>query len=261
MQRFQDKVSIVTGGASGLGKELAARLASEGATVLIADIDQHAIDEAVAELKATGANAAGVKLDVADRMQFHTVVDSIVEQFGRIDVLISNAGIIRHSPFDVTSDEHWDPVLAVDLKAVFYGAQAVAPHMIKQRYGKIVNIGSAAGFGTTSTAAGSRAGNATYACAKAAVIQLTKTLARELGPHGINVNSVAPGAFLSPMNNKTRSPEEARKFIADRAEATVLGRVGTPTEIANCVLFLASDESSYVAGQTLRVDGGRTDLI
>ena len=153
-------------------------------------------------------------------------------------------------------------MLNVDLKGVFFCVQAAAPHMIRQAYGKIVNISSALGTGTTPhNTAGSPAGSAAYASAKAGVIQLTKTLARELGPHGINVNCVAPGTFLTPITSSTRTPEEVAEHIAYRTKTVVLNRLGTLEELANAVLFLASDEASYIAGHPLYVDGGRTDRM
>jgi len=160
------------------------------------------------------------------------------------------------------NDEDWNIVLAVDLKGVFFCVQAVAEYMIKQRCGKIVNISSASGNGGASHAtAGSIAGNANYAAAKAGVIQLTKTLAAELGPHGINVNSVAPGFILTPMTSTSRTPQEVEEHIEVRKKSSVLQRVGKPEDIANSVLFLVSDEASFISGQLLRVDGGRTDRM
>jgi 3-oxoacyl-[acyl-carrier protein] reductase len=160
------------------------------------------------------------------------------------------------------AEEDWDLVLDVDLKGVFFCVQAAAPHMIRQRYGKIVNISSALGTGTTPhNTAGSPAGSSAYAAAKAGVIQLTKTLARELGPHGINVNCVAPGTFVTPLTAATRTPEEVSEHIAFRSKTVVLNRMGQLEELASAVLFLASDEASYITGHTLPVDGGRTDRM
>jgi NAD(P)-dependent dehydrogenase (short-subunit alcohol dehydrogenase family) len=153
-------------------------------------------------------------------------------------------------------------VLNVDLKGVFFCVQAAAPHMTRQAYGKIVNISSALGTGTTPhNTAGSPAGSSAYASAKAGVIQLTKTLAREPGPHGINVIFVTPGTFLTPLTASTRTPEEVAEHIAFRTKTVVLNRLEQLEELANAVLFLASDESSYITGHTLYVDGGRTDRM
>src|SRR5438094_336936 len=153
-------------------------------------------------------------------------------------------------------------VLDVDLKGVFFCSQAAAPHMIRQAYGKIVNISSSLGTGTSPhNTAGSPAGSSAYASAKAGVIQLTKTLSRELGPHGVNVNCIAPGTFVTPITSSTRTPEEVAEHVEFRKKTNVLNRLGRLDELANAVLFLASDEASYISGHTLYVDGGRTDRM
>lgn len=260
--RVKDKVAIVTGGASGLGKAIAERLAAEGAIVLIADINLAAAMSTAHQLSEQGAKSAGFALDVSNRQQVHAAVGEVVAKYGRIDILVNSAGITRHAPFLQINDGNWDSVLGVDLKGVFYCAQAVAPQMTLQRYGKIVNISSISGTGASAHAAGgSPAGNAAYASAKAGVVQLTKTLACELGPSGVNVNCVAPGFFLTPLTHTTRSPQQVEEHIAARSSAAVLGRPGNPVELANVVLFLASDEASFIAGQTIYVDGGRTDRM
>jgi 3-oxoacyl-[acyl-carrier protein] reductase len=260
--RVQDKVAIVTGGGSGMGKAIATRLAGERASVVIADVNESVMDATVSELTAAGHKATGYKVDVSNREQVREVMNAIVEKFGRIDILINNAGVTRHRPFLELNDADWDFVLAVDLKGVFYCVQAAAPHLIRQRYGKILNISSISGTGASSHhAGGSPAGNSNYASAKAGVIQLTKTLARELGPHGINVNSVAPGFVLTPMTGASRSPKEVEEHVEARKKMAVLNRPGKPEDVANAVLFLVSDEASFITGQTLYVDGGRTDRM
>ena len=260
--RLQDKVAIVTGSASGLGKAMVQRFAEEGASVIVADINQDAIDTTVRELKGAGRTAMGFKVDVTDRSQLKELMKATAEKFGRIDILVNNAGVVRPRPFLAMNDEDWDIVLGVDLKGVFYCVQAVAEYMIKQKYGKIVNLSSVAGTGAAPFGGGgSPAGNCNYASAKAGVIQLTKTLARELGPHGINVNCIAPGFVVTPMSYTTRSPEEVEKHIESRKKSTVLNQVGKPEDTANAALFLVSDESSFISGQLLCVDGGRVDRM
>jgi 3-oxoacyl-[acyl-carrier protein] reductase len=260
--RVKDKVAIVTGGGSGIGKAIATRLAGEGASVVVADLNENAMNATVQELTAAGHKAIGYKVDVSKREQLKDFMSAIVEKLGRIDILVNNAGVTRHRPFLELNDADWDFVLAVDLKGVFYCVQAAAPHMIRQGYGKVLNISSISGTGASSHhAGGSPAGNANYASAKAGVIQLTKTLARELGPHGINVNSVAPGFVLTPITGASRSPKEVEEHIEARKKMAVLNRPGKPEDIANAVLFLVSDEASFISGQTLYVDGGRTDRI
>src|ERR1051325_2501871 len=225
---LQERVAIATGAASGIGKAIAERCAREGAFVVIADKNEAAMRAAIEELQAAGAQATGFTLDVTDRGQIQEFVRKVIEAQDRIDILVNNAGITRYRPFLTATDEDWDLVLDVDLKGVFFCVQAAAPHMIRQRYGKIVNISSALGTGTTPhNTAGSPAGSSAYAAAKAGVIQLTKTLARELGPHGINVNCVAPGTFLTPLTSATRTPQEVEEHITHRKQTVVLNRLGT----------------------------------
>lgn len=260
--RLKDRVAVITGSGSGIGKAIADRFANEGALVIIADKNEDAIGPAVEDIKSRGGAAAGVQVDVTRRDQVQQAMSRIAEDHGRIDILINNAGLTRYRPFLTAADEDWDVVLAVVLKGSFYCAQAAAPFMVRQQYGKIVNISSSLGTGASPHhTAGSPGGSSAYASAKAGVIQLTKTLARELGPHGINVNSVAPGFFLTPLTGATRTPEQVADHIAVRSQMAVLGRPGTLEELASAVLFLASDELSFIAGHTLCVDGGRTDRM
>lgn len=260
--RLKDKVAVVTGSASGIGKAIALRFAQEGALVVIADKNESLIPATVAEIAAAGGNAAGVAMDVTQREQLHEIMNDIAAKHGRIDILINNAGITRYRPFATTSGEDWDLILDVDLKGVFFCSQAAAPHMIRQHGGRIVNIASALGTGTSPYKNGGSPGaSAPYVSAKAGVIMLTKTLARELGPHGVTVNCVAPGTFVTPLSASTRTPEELAAHLENRKKTTVLGRVAMLDELAAPVLFLASDEASYVTGQTLLVDGGRIDRM
>jgi NAD(P)-dependent dehydrogenase (short-subunit alcohol dehydrogenase family) len=260
--RVKDKVAVVTGSGSGMGKAIAERLAEEGATVIVVDVNEAGIGETVGELTGRGLKASGVRMDVSNRDDVQKKMQGIIDEFGRIDILVNNAGVTRHRPFLTLNSEDWDVVLNVDLKGVFFCTQAVTTHMTGRRYGKILNISSISGTGASSHAVGgSQGGNANYAAAKAGVIQLTKTLARELGPYGVNVNSIAPGFVLTKMTGTTRSPKEVEEHIAARASMAVLGRTGRPEDIASAVLFFVSDESSFITGQTLYVDGGRTDRM
>ena len=189
MTAWTKRVAIVTGGGSGIGKAISERLIRDGAHVVIADINQTNIDATLAEFNADGVKASGCRVDVSKRDDIRRMAADVHAQFGRIDVLVNNAGITRYTPYADADDAAWDPVLNIDLKAVFFCVQAVSRYMVAQRSGRIVNISSSLGTGTTPHhTAGSPGGSAAYASAKAGVIQLTKTLARELGPSNINVN-------------------------------------------------------------------------
>jgi len=260
--RLKDRVAVITGSASGIGRAIADRFVSEGALIVVADRNEAAIGTTVAEIESAGGQAAGYTVDVSQRDQLETFMATVAARHGRIDILVNNAGVTHYRPFLEAGDADWDLVLGVDLKGVFYCVQAAAPYMTAQNYGKIVNISSSLGTGASPHAtAGSPGGSAAYTSAKAGVIALTKTLARELGPHNITVNCVAPGTFLTPLTGATRSPEEVEEHLEARKRMNVMNRLGTLEELANAILFLASDESSFVCGHTLFVDGGRTDRM
>ena len=246
--RLEDKVALITGGAAGIGKATAERFAEEGAKVVICDVNE--------ELGKATTEALGVsfyKVDVTDRNAVQEWVDDVVERYGRIDVLINNAGILRDATLvkikdgelvRQMSEADFDLVIAVNLKGVFNCTQAVAPYMIRQGGGVILNATSIVGvdgnFGQTN-----------YAATKAGVIGMTKVWARELGPNNIRVNAVAPGPTATEM---VRSMPE--KILDRFREHTPLRRLAQPRDIANAYLFLASDEASFVSGAVLRVDGG-----
>ena len=260
--RLKDKIAIVTGGNMGIGRAIADCFAAEGATVIITARTQSLIDQSVEEIRAAGGKAFGIRCDISQVEQIREMVDKVVADHGRIDILVNNAGVTRYRPFATMTPEDWDIVLNVDLKGVFFCCQAAAPYMRQQKYGRIINISSAAGTGSTPGAsAGSPGATAPYASSKAGVNLMTKTLARELGPHGVTVNAVAPGTFLTPISASTRTPEEVADHLEHRRKTVVLARNGTLEELANSVLFLASDDASYVTGQILCVDGGRFDRL
>jgi NAD(P)-dependent dehydrogenase (short-subunit alcohol dehydrogenase family) len=256
------RVAIVTGGGSGIGKAISERLIRDGVHVVIADINQANIDATLAEFNAHGVKASGCRVDVSKRDDIRRMAADVHTQFGRIDILVNNAGITRYTPYADADDAAWDPVLNIDLKAVFFCVQAVSPYMAERRSGKIVNISSSLGTGTTPHhTAGSPGGSAAYASAKAGVIQLTKTLARELGPSNVNVNCIAPGFFLTPLTGATRSPEQVADHIKVRTEMAVLKRPGQVKDLAGVVSFLCSEDSSFITGENICVDGGRTDRM
>lgn len=260
--RLKDKVAIVTGANMGIGRAIADCFAAEGALVVVVARTQSLIDKTIEEITAAGGKAIGHQTDVSQPDQIRAMIDKVAADYGHIDILVNNAGVTRYRPFATMTPEDWDMVLNVDLKGVFFCCQAVAPHMRKQKYGRIINISSVAGTGSTpGAAAGSPGATAPYASAKAAVNLMTKTLARELGPDGITVNCVAPGTFPTTISSSTRTPEQVTAHMEARAKATVLGRVGKVEEVATAVLFFASEDSSFVTGQTLCVDGGRSDRM
>ncbi|MGN5477977.1 SDR family NAD(P)-dependent oxidoreductase [Cupriavidus basilensis] len=238
------------------------RFASEGAIVIVVDLNESAMAQTTEEIRSLGGKARGYKIDVTQQQDLRNFMEDVVATEGRLDVLVNNAGITRYRAFGGIADADWNAVLDLDLKGVFFCTQAAAPYMERQQYGKIVNISSSLGTGTTPHVGELTAGaSAPYASAKAAVIQLTKTLARELGPSGVNVNCVAPGFFLAPLTGATRSAEEVTEHIRVRTNMAVLKRPGRLEELAAAVLFFASDDSSFVTGHTLHVDGGRTDRM
>ena len=259
--RLSGKVAIVTGSASGLGRAMLMLMAREGAAAVVTDINVEGMEKVVKEIKDEGGVAIACKADVTNRSEVQNLMKTAVSEFGQIHILVNNAGIPRYRPFLEMTDEDWDAVIAVNVKGVYNCIQAVAPYMMQQRYGKIINITSIAALGVQPSLYGQARGNTSYAVSKAGVIVLTKYAARELGPYGINVNSIAPGTVLTPWKYATRTPEEVEKHMEERKARSVLGRVGQPEDTANMALFLASDESNFVTGQVMRVDGGRTDYM
>ena len=250
MGRFDGKVAFVTGGAQGIGAATAQRLAAEGASVAVVDVTEDRATPVVDEIAAAGGTAMAIGCDVADEAAVNAAVEGTVDAYGRLDVLVNNAGITRDNLLHKMSADDWDAVLRVNLTGAFLCSRAAQAHMVPARYGKIVSLSSRSALGNR--------GQANYAAAKAGIQGLTATLAIELGPFGINVNAVAPGFVASAMTDATAhrlgmSPDDLRKASA---EATPLRRVGQPEEIAAVVAFLASDDASYVSGQTLYVNGG-----
>ena len=255
--KLSGKVAIVTGSARGIGEAIARKLASEGASVVVTDINIEGAERVAAEINNRGGEAIAVKTDVADRGQVRDLVKTTLEKFKAIHILVNNAAIGRQVHLLEMSEEDWDDVVAVNLTGVFHCTQAALKHMIDQEYGKIVNISSAQGTGTSGTDL-----FASYASAKGGVNQLTKAAARAGGPHGVNVNAIAPGMVLTDLIREACGTEEKlQEFIENRKSLTVLPHVAEPEDIANLTLFLASDDSRNITGQVICSDGGRTDRL
>ncbi len=212
-------------------------------------------DEVVDTIKEMGGRAIAVKCDVSKRDEVEAMFKATVEEYGKVDILVNNAGVGVGGSLLETTDEIWDRHMAVNLKGVFLCSQIAARYMVERKYGKIVNISSNSGFGIAMP------GETSYAVSKAGVIQLTKSSAYDLGKYNINVNCVAPGAVDTVMLRGGRSEEEYEKVLEGRRDATSLGIVGTPEDIANAVLFFANDKARYITGKTLLVDGGRRDFL
>ncbi len=246
MKRLDGKISLITGAAQGIGLATALKFAAEGAVVIVCDVRQTAVDAAVQQCEALGAQAVGFVVDVTQRTMVDAVVAQVLARFGRIDVLVNNAGITQDARLQKMTLEQFDRVIDVNLRGVFHCAQAVADQMVAQGSGVILNASSVVGvygnFGQTN-----------YAATKFGVIGFTKTWSRELGPKGVRVNAVAPGFIATPILSSM--PE---KVVADMANRVPLRRLGQPEEIANVYAFLASDEASYINGAVIEVSGGMT---
>ena len=242
--RLKGKKAIVTGAGQGIGRSIALKMAREGADVVIAEKNSDTGLQTSREINDLGRKSLLVKTDVADRQQVQGMVDQVLTTWGRIDILVNNAGFDRPTTLLKINDEDWDAMMGVHLKGTMNCIQAVASHMIENRYGKIVNISSVWGKSGAIS-------EISYSSAKAGIIGLTKSVARELGRYQINANMVLPGLILTPTIAKMA--EKYQKMII---EDTPMKRMGQPEEVANVVAFLASDEASFMNGATVEVSGG-----
>ena len=238
-EELKGAVVLITGGTRGIGRAIAERFKEVGATVYITGTNEERTKAVAEEL-----GVKGVKMDVSDREEVKRVVSEIVEREGRIDVLVNNAGITRDALFIRMKDEDWDAVVNTNLNGVYNTTRAVVPHMVKKRKGVVINISSVVGFT-------GNVGQVNYSATKSALIGFAKSLAKELGGRGIRVNTVAPGYITTDM---TRAIPE--KIKAELLKSIPLRREGEPREVADAVLFLASDMASYITGTTLHVNGG-----
>jgi len=243
--QFEGKTAVVTGSARGLGKAIALKLASLGANIVLNDIpSSESLDETAEEFKKAGYKVVVTRGDVRNSEDVKAMIAAGVDAFGSVDILVNNAGITNDKPMALMSEDDWDIVLDINLKGAFLCTKFAAKQMMKQKYGRIVNLASVAGrYGNK--------GQANYSASKAGLIGLTKTTAKEFASRGITCNAVAPGTIKSKMTDAL--PEEVRnKYL----ENIPLGRFGTPEDVANVVAFLASDDASYVTAQVIDIDGG-----
>jgi len=248
--RFQGRVAIVTGAASGFGRGIALALAHEGARVAVVDINEAGAQDTVAAIERAGGQAHACRADVTRKAEIDAVVAQIQARWQTVHILVNNAGWDRLMPFVETTEEFWDKVLDINLKGAIICTRAVLDCMLKQEYGKIVNISSDAGrVGST--------GEAVYSAAKGGLIAFTKTLARELARYRINVNCVCPGPSDTPLFQREILAVNP-KLAESLKRAIPWGRLGTPDDVAPAVVFLASDDAGYITGQTLSVSGGLT---
>ncbi|MFH1832938.1 MAG: glucose 1-dehydrogenase [Candidatus Levyibacteriota bacterium] len=246
--RLQNKVAIVTGGGSGIGRGIAILFAKEGAKVVVCGRRPEALEETVNLIKQNGGEAVLIVCDVSNAEQVNALVSQTVQQFGRLDILVNNAGVYIARDALSATEEEWNTTMSIDLKGVWLCSKAAIPQMINGGGGKIVNIASIAGLVGF-------AGSAFYCAAKGAVVNLTREMALDYALKHINVNAIAPGIIDTDMTKPFLQDEQAKKSFLDQ---TPVGRVGTPEDIAFAAVYLASNESDFVTGHTLVVDGGWT---
>ncbi len=246
--RLQDRVAIVTGGAGGIGKATAYKMIHEGASVIIVDILPAETKQVANELNVQGGKARGMIADITRKDEVDQVIKQAMKEFGKVDILVNNAGIVLPALLEDVKEEDWDRVVSVNLKGTCFCTQAMLPIMRKNRYGKIINIGSRASLGKTD--------RTVYAATKAGLIGVTRTWALELAPYNINVNYVGPGPIATELF-KSVNPAESEKTKAI-IRGIPLGRMGQPEDVANLIAFLGSDEASFITGQAIFICGGIT---
>jgi len=243
--RFEGRVALITGAGQGIGRQIAIDLAEEGAQVIVCDIKAEYADDVVKEIKDKNGLASSEICDVSDRTQIDKLVSKAVADYGRLDIVVNNAGILIPATIEETSDKLIDDTININLKAVLWLIRAVTPIMKKAQYGKIVNIASITGKNGDNTS------TFVYGATKGAVISITRSVARQLGPHGITCNAVAPHAIMTKM--MTYWDDAKKRSISDKIPVR---RLGTPSDVARAVLFLAADESSFINGEVVNINGG-----
>ena len=248
---LKGKVAIVTGAGGGIGRGIAVKFATLGANVGVADIKQDGARDTVSLVEKAGTKGLAMNTDITSPTQVQAMVKKTLETFGQVDILVNNAGWDKIEPFVKNSPELWDRVIAINLKGPIHCTRAVLDPMMERKYGKIISIGSDAGrVGST--------GEAVYSACKGGIIAFTKTMAREMARYQINVNCVCPGATDTPLLAEITGGETGAKIIEAMVKAVPFRRLGKPEDIAGAVAFLASDEASFITGQTLSVSGGLT---
>lgn len=246
--RLTNRVAVITGGARGIGKATSLKMVQEGAAVAILDLLSPDLEKTVQEIKAQGGKALGLPVDISLRTQVEQAFATINAEWGRIDILVNNAGVVYPAPLDKVQDGDWDKVVSVNLKGTFFCTRAALPGMKKNRYGKIINIGSRASLGKEE--------RTVYSATKAGLIGLTRTWALELAPYNINVNYVGPGPIATELFKASNPPDSPRTQAIIRS--IPLQRMGEPADVANLISFLASDEASFITGQVIFICGGLT---
>ncbi len=241
---LEGKVALITGGARGIGKEIALLFAAQGANVAICDVELQEAQKTATQIQALGRESIAFKADVTDSASIQVMVDKILDKFKKLDILINNAGITKDNLILRMQEADWDKVIAVNLKGTFICTKIVSKVMLKQRSGKIVSLSSIIGIM-------GNFGQANYAASKAGIIGLTKSVAKELAPRGISVNAIAPGFIKTEMTKKL--PEDVQKKMLS---VIPLGRFGQSKDVAELALFLSSESSSYITGQVIKIDGG-----
>ncbi len=255
-ERIKGRVALVTGGSRGIGKAVALRLAAEGAAVAVNYRRQaEAAHAVVRQIDGGGGRALAVEADVSDRAAAIALVETTVQEFGALDILVNNAGLLATGALLDYDEDAFDRMWRTNVKGVLNVTAAAAPGMIERKYGRVINLSSIAAIGTAFP------GTTLYAATKGAVEILTKRFALELGPSGISVNAVLPGFILTDMVSDGHTPDEMKAAIAAVSEKAMLRRSGEPEDIARVVSFLASEESSFITGQSIVADGGRMDML